>query len=418
MAIKDPAERAHDKEDASQEGRLLSHLKRIEGTPVGFYVVHIHLSGLRPDNRKPHYMRIAARAFENMLNNFDATLFRLSNSDFFLICREVPIEEVDQAVSKLRALFSEDPLTLGSDGSLEDRFTTWYDLSQKRDFPDLLTIVSELVEEEDARRRKKEEARAAGEASAMQGDILEPGNLAAINARLEGVRIVDLIHNQTAVEVVPGGKGNILFREHYVSMFDLQKRVAPDVNLFGSSWLFQFLTETVDHRVLAVVARWDFEEINNPISLNLNISTVLSREFQHFHNSVGKHTSKVVVEIQMVDIFSDMEAFTVARDTLQGNGYRVLVDGLSPLSLHFFDPGLLAADFVKINWSREFIGDLPSERIVEMSRAVEKTGKNKLVLSRVDSEDAIKWGLTIGITRYQGHYIDKLVDAMVAKGVI
>ncbi|MEE8392828.1 MAG: hypothetical protein V3R66_00670 [Rhodospirillales bacterium] len=413
-----PSEMSHGQDEASQESLLLAHLERIDGVQSGFYAIHIHLSQLRSGNRKPHYLRIAARAFENLLNNFEATLFQFHSADFLLICREVPIEEVDPVIYKLRALFNEDPLTLGEEGSLDDRFTTWYDLSQGRDYSTLKEMAAELAEEDENRRTKKAEAKAAGEASAMQGEDLNPGNLAAINRNLEGVRIIDLIHQQTAVEVVPGGKGNVLFREHYVSMFDLQKRIAPDVNLFGSSWLFQFLTETLDHRVLAVVARWDFEEMKSPISLNLNVSTILAKEFQHFHNNVGANTSKVVVEIQMIDIFSDMGAFAYARDTLQGSGYKVLVDGLSPLSLQFFEPGLLGADFVKINWSREFLGEVPSDRIVEMGKVVEQTGKDKLILSRVDSEDAIKWGLSLGITRYQGRYIDKVVNAMVSKGVI
>ena len=35
-------------------------------------------------------------------------------------------------------------------------------------------------------------------------------------------------------QVRVGGKGEVLFHENYISMFDLQKRVAPDINLFGS----------------------------------------------------------------------------------------------------------------------------------------------------------------------------------------
>ena len=39
-----------------------------------------------------------------------------------------------------------------------------------------------------------------------------------INDILEGVRIADLIRQQTAVEIIPGGKGEVLFLEHYVSI--------------------------------------------------------------------------------------------------------------------------------------------------------------------------------------------------------
>ena len=113
-----------------------------------------------------------------------------------------------------------------------------------------------------------------------------------------------------------------------------------------------------------------------------------------------------------------MEAFNYARDSLRGNGYRVLVDGLNPFSLQFFDPGLLNPDFVKINWSREFLGEVPYERMIEMRDVVRGTGKSKLILARVDSMEAIKWGLTLGISQFQGRYIDTLVEALLVKGVI
>jgi len=49
---------------------------------------------------------------------------------------------------------------------------------------------------------------------------------------------------------------------------------------------------------------------------------------------------------------------------------------------------------------------------------VNLAGKNKMVLSRVDSEGAILWGLQLGIHRFQGHYADIIVEKMIAKGII
>jgi len=124
-------------------------------------------------------------------------------------------------------------------------------------------------------------------------------------------------------------------------MIELKKRIGPEVNLFASPWLFQYLMETLDKRMLAVLGNRDFAKLPFAISLNLNVSTVLSRDFQKFHQTVGKYTSKVVVEMQVLDIFADMNTYGYARDTLQERGYRVVVDGLSPLALQFLDPGLL-----------------------------------------------------------------------------
>ena len=162
----------------------------------------------------------------------------------------------------------------------------------------------------------------------------------------------------------------------------------------------------------------DFDALDDAISLNLNIGTVLAREFQQFSRVVGDNASKVVIEVQLINIFADLGAFIYARDSLQERGYRVLIDGLNPLSLQFFEPGLLNADFVKIGWGREFLGEVQDTRLGEMRDVVEHTGSDRVILARVDSEEAVKWGLNLGITRYQGHYIDTVVEAMVAKGII
>jgi EAL domain-containing protein (putative c-di-GMP-specific phosphodiesterase class I) len=161
--------------------------------------------------------------------------------------------------------------------------------------------------------------------------------------------------------------------------------------------------------MLAVLGNRDFDTLPFTLSLNLNVSTVLSREFQKFHQSVGKNTNKVVVEMQVLDIIADMNTFGYARDSLQERGYRVVVDGLNPLSLQFFDPGLLKSDFVKINWDAEYEGDVDPARMTEMREVITSTGKDSVILARVDTEQAIKWGLALGISRFQGFYIDDLM---------
>ena len=44
----------------------------------------------------------------------------------------------------------------------------------------------------------------------------------------------------------------------------------------------------------------NFEFLEEPISLNLNIGTVLSRDFQNFHRAVAGHAENVVIEMQVI----------------------------------------------------------------------------------------------------------------------
>ena len=406
-----------DNEAQSEESLLLGQANRIGEAPKGYFAIHVHLSELRPQYRQPHYIRIAARSFDNLTGAHEATLYILRNADMVLICRDVPVGDLDPPILKLRSLFSEDPLTFGAEGSLDDRFTTWYDLAQASDFAGFLAAVEDLVATAEERVRK---AREVGDSpqGAMRGEDLTPGNLTEVNERLQGVRIEDLIRRQSAIEVQPGGKGDVVFQEHYVSMFDLRQRIAPEINLFSDAWLFQYLTETVDRRILSVLAQSDFATMRDDISVNLNIATVLSPGFQSFHEKVRDHAARVVIEIQIIDIFADFPAYASARDWLRDHGYRVLIDGLNPLALQFFDPGTLAADFVKVAWNPEFLAGIPDERVSDMRQAVESVGGDGMILARVDSEDAVKWALGLGIQRFQGHFIDRVVDAMITKGII
>jgi hypothetical protein len=402
-------------EPMSEETLLLNRLRALEDDSNGYYVVLFHTSQLRPANRKKHYLDIAARAFDNLLSNFEATLYKMSSLDFVLMCHEVPVEEMDPVIHKVRQLFSEDPLTDSEDGSINDKFTTWYDLSQIGDFSTFVEKANVLAVEAAEQKRREDEIRSP---NALPGERLGPKTAGEISQKLQSVMIEDLIREQTAVVMLPGAKGDVMFREQYVSMSDLQKRVAPNVNLFGSQWLFQFLTETVDRRLLSVLAARDLSNLADSISLNLNISTVLGREFQYFHQKVGEGTNKVIIELQMVDIFADMAAYKNARDLLQNNGYRVLIDGLSPLALQFFDPAMLEADLVKISWGQEFEAEGEEGRTDDMRTVVKSVGAENIILGRTDSEDAIVWALSLGINRFQGYYIDTVVEAMVVKGII
>ena len=96
----------------------------------------------------------------------------------------------------------------------------------------------------------------------------------------------------------------------------------------------------------------------------------------------------------------------------------MLVDGLNPMALQFFDPSPLKADFVKVFWNNEFLGGIADDRLAEMKDVIDNVGRDRVILARADSEAAIKWALGLGIHRFQGHFIDKVVEAMIAKGIV
>ena len=393
---------------------LLEHMRRIERTRNGNLAVYFNFSKLNDHNRQPHFLRIASRAFDTLINNYEATLYVLYNSDMVLMARDVRMGAIDPIIQKLRSLFNKDPLTTGDTGDDAAVFSSWYDLSDMNDYQRMLGATKRLVVQ--AARRRKEGLGDTIRSEAMRGAALDPTNLTVIGQRLASVQINDLIKRQTVIDVAPGDTGRpILFREHFFAMAELRRRIAPDINLFASPWLFQFLTEALDKRMLAVIGGSNFAKLRDMISLNLNMSTISTREFKRFHENAGPYASKIVIEMQMIDIFSDMPGYARTCAWLQKEGYRVLIDGLSPLALQLFDVSLLNLDFVKINWSSELTsGDSPETREILLD-TITKTDKDKIILGRVESETTIKWGLSFGIHRFQGYFVDRLVQAMSAK---
>jgi len=377
------------------------------------------LSEMRPSHRQPHFLRMVGRSLDSLAANQDVQVFTFANDDVVLLCRNTPVDEVDDAVFRVRALFNEDPLTMTEDGSAEDRFSTWYDLSQPRDVKDFGAAITEALAHREEVKNQPTENMSTGRASkAMAGTPLVPDLLQGILQKLLEVRVGDLVHRQPAVMVSGGKSQKLAFREHYITMEELRTRIAPEVNIFSSHWLFQFLSETIDARVLEVLSRLDYTNMDAPLSMNLNVSTVMARPFQNFHALIGENTHNVIVEIQITDVFANMEAYTAARDWLHEHGYRVLIDGLNPLTLYFFDPSLLGADYIKITWGAEVRGGVGREQTHQIRNVVAKMPEGGVVLSRVDSEEGVSWGLDLGIRCYQGHFIDKVVEAMAQKGLI
>ncbi len=394
---------------AGEEAPLADHLRRILNNRRGCIAVHIHLSRLRPYHREPTHVRIAVRAFEYLSNNYDANLYVAANCDLVLMCRDVRVNDIDVAIRKLRNLFAEDPLIFGDDGGRGERFASWYDLEADHE------VFSRVLDALIAEGRRITENKESRGAAAELGKPMDARSLAAVVDRLHHTRIADLVSQQAAVEVSGPGDGRILFREHFVSIADLKKRVAPGVHLLSDFWLFQCLTETLDRRMLAVHGRRDLATASRPVSLNLNISTVLSADFDAFAMRIGDKADKVVVELQQIDVFADLALFRRARDRLRRDGFAVLVDGVNPLGMQYFDPLMLGADYIKVNWSGNLLSSEFKGRLRRMRDAVADI-RDTIVLARIDHEDAIRVGMEIGVTRFQGRFIDRLVSAMAADG--
>jgi hypothetical protein len=79
--------------------------------------------------------------------------------------------------------------------------------------------------------------------------------------------------------------------------------------------------------------------------------------------------------------------------------------------LPLIDRKRLGADLVKMIWSADLLDALNEARRDELKSAIKRVGVDRVILCRCDSVDAIRWGQSLGVRLFQGHYIDSRLRA-------
>lgn len=391
----------------SLEISLLDYVERLKKNRANRIGVHIHLSELSSPNKREHYIRIATEIFTTLISAYEGQFYKLDNNDLIFIAKNTPYEILDNAVNRVRVLFSEDPLAQFSSNSDSTRcFCTWYNLETEYDA--LLGLARALL-------RKAEEARVRAELDpkvniARLSTPIRADLLAKLEESLEKADISNIVRRQTVCTLIDDQPPDPLFQEIFVSIEDLQGATTPGVDLLADRWLFQYLTSTLDRRVMAMLVR---DGINSakPFSLNLNVATVLSPNFTRFEAIITPQLrGRLVIEMNKIDVFSDMGGFLFARDYLHDRGFRICLDGLTHHTLPYYDRARLGFDLIKIYWTPESIDEMRSEMVPSVRNSVMESGQARTILCRCDSPRAIEIGQSLGIVMFQGRYIDGLLN--------
>ena len=405
-------------------------IERLAKHKEGRLALIIRLSRLQPHNRREHHLRIAGEVFEEAVHLLEGKMFVLSGGDLIYVGRTDGIAALEKSVERLCVLFHDDPLIQaagdGPDTHDSLSFSSWYYLDQ--DYDRLLAETRAVRDRAKAARSgppsKSSHAKAmqsraggnAGQADPAQAALgvpdarqpLGPSTLARVNTMLERADISSLARNQAICSIPPDGSPTRLFDEIYVSISDLERIATPGIALGADPWMFRSLTQTLDRRLLSYLAAES--QIDRSVSMNLNVSTLLSPEFRNFDHKVnGRLRGRLILELAFVDIVSDMRAYLFARELLRERGYRICIDGITYQTLHMCDREKLGADLVKILWSPELNIPRSQDDRDAISRFVVQQGRARIILCRCDDNDAISIGQNMGIVLFQGRHVDKLL---------
>jgi hypothetical protein len=404
---------------SSAEGPLLEHVRRLGTFSGRGWAFYLHLSRLSSRARTEN-LAYGLNSFRSVVDKLFGHVFLLKNSDMVVLFKDAPLAQAKSAIRKLQFLFHDDPLFQTEEGA-EVKFCTSYNLDEA--YPEFLRLVESLAAPGNGSGApaSAHAATASTAAPAAEDKALDPARLGSLVTELAAADISGLLCHQPVYSLAEDAIAPV-FEEIYVSIPALERTMTPGVRLAADRWLFQYLTRALDKRMLDFLARsaqrtgMSGAGPQNPLpglitgghySINLNLSTVLSPDFQAFDAAISDAARKAVtLEFQKIDVFADLGSYLYVRDFAHERGYRICLDGLSHLSLPFIDSGALGLDLLKIYW----VSDMAEHPLFGTRggprELVEQAGQGRVVLCRCDSRKAIDYGRSLGIFLFQGKQLD------------
>ncbi len=377
------------------EKYLLTALDRVAKNALGYAVLYINISKLKPKNRHPEFVKIIAMLFESIIGAAKGSMYILSNGDIAILSKNITPSEIDEAVKKLRAGLAADPVL-----SHDSRdFALVY--SFPRDFFSFYGKIEKMVQENK-------------EAETEELPVKEPieaEDMDKIISTLDDIDMAELVKRQSVMRV-HNNEFTDLMQEFFVAVKDLSRYFGDNKDLVANRWLFQYLTQVLDKKTLAAFASAEITEWPEKISLNLNLSSVFSKEFVEFAKNFLKPAQQIIVEVQMMDILNNLNLYHEVKDILHKGGHKLLIDSLSPASLSMLNLDKLAPDMIKIFWEPLLVYDTDNQ---SLKNAVEYMKPENVILAKCDGSEAMRWGLSYGLNTFQGPYIDEIEIALIRR---
>ena len=396
-------------ETLTHEYQLAELVRRLDGNVEGRVALHFHLSQLRPENRRPFHLRVARESLKPAVERYKGQMFVMHGGDLVLLLRDAPDQAMFELVDRLRYLFADDTLTEGPPGAEAGRLATLYNLAD--DYHSLRRTADGF--ERDARERSQQKT---SSRDAPTREPLGPRHMPKLMGAIESAEISVLIRRQPICVLVPGAAPQPVLWETMIDLDELGRLLMPEVELTGNRWLRAALQEAMLRRLMVWLARKGIEATNEPISVDAMTSGLMSAEFLGFDMTMSPSTRKrVVFELQEMDLFSDMAALVFLREFLQDRGYRVCLDGLNHLTLPMIDRGRLGFDLLKFKWGPDFETDIRRERAEALRDAIAQAGEARVILYNCDSARAVDCGHRLGITLFQGSYVESMIKPAALK---
>lgn len=393
------------------EAKLIEMVEAVRPEANAWRALHFRFARLLEHYKSEYQIKIAVNLISDLLKEFDGNIFICPDCDIFVLSKGAGKHLLEKVIFQLRYLFMDDPLSYSADGQENSDFCTLYDLSI--DWQDFMnagkkklgaSAKTEIVE-------NMLNPEVAGKHAVKRIRPLTPTRLAGIEKDLLPADLSRVLRKQPICAAAPHKQIRRVFDELYINISHLRQLIMADVDFMSNRWLFKYLTQVLDEKVLDLLRRNPARYFDMPVSINLNVATLLSDKFAEFDASIKPSLKvSIVLEIHVADVFADMEAFLVAKNSVQKLGYRVCLDGLTTVSFLQVDRESLGFDLAKLQWNADAESELKSAENRAIAAAVEKCGANRVILCRCDTRQAIDYGHAMGISLFQGRFLDKVIN--------
>jgi hypothetical protein len=385
------------------EAKLVDFANSTRGRSEDYYVLHFRLSKLSEAYKSDFQIKIAINILNDLFRQERAEICKAANLDVFLLYHGNDRALIGKAVFQLRYLFFDDALATLPDGRENKDFCEVYDLNFQ--WSQFSIFASRLMGDSLNAVLGKEAP------ISSSPERLNPMLLAEVEAEIDKIRLDECVRMQPICTIKSVESVKPLFHEIYINIPTLQKKLGSNYNLTADKWLFLYLTNKLDEKVLESISINPENFLYMPLSLNLNIATVLSQDFAEFCEIAKDFKCQLLIEVSVADIFTDTNGFFRALDFCRDRNHKVCIDGLNNESFIQINRRKLGFDLVKLQWNADMLSDLETkDENLLLKAAVEASGANRVILCRCDDINAIDYGFGLGISLFQGRFPDRILN--------
>ncbi len=398
-------------QDIKKESGIFDYLNTFCRNRGNFTALYLNLHSVESNVCNLQNKKAINDLFMPLVRESQAKIFVMPNEDVLVIFNNHVKDAIASTLVRINFLLHDDVKIKASSGLEECGVAVFYDLAKEEaDFSKKIVTVCHAVTEVKPVLQEDRKSSFFNTSTRHYHKELTTEMLSKVQKIISVADFSSFIRRQAICAVIGKAAPMRVFEEVFVSIPDLRDSLLPEVEITANPWLFLALTETLDRRVLEIISRHDDGSLVGNFSVNINVSTILSDDFLRFDESINSSMRQsIILELQLVDIFSDIRSFILAKTFAKVRGYKICIDGITADKLKYLNRTNLDCDLMKIVWSHALL-DIFNEDAHFMDY-MNKAERAKIILCRIDDAAAIEAGNSLGINLYQGRYVQRLLNA-------